>query len=95
MRTAPTDPGRDGNRLGDYLFVLLQYLLPHHLLSWLMYLITRSEWQPLKDRMIRTVIRLYDVDMFHRKLELYRRLAAPYEDLKIEEAGDVYTADKR
>lgn len=24
------------------------------------------------------------------KLELYRRLAAPYEDRKIEEAGDVY-----
>lgn len=24
------------------------------------------------------------------KLELYRRLAAPYEDSKIEEAGDVY-----
>ncbi len=28
------------------------------------------------------------------KLELYRRLAAPYEDLKIEEAGDVYTAGR-
>jgi len=26
------------------------------------------------------------------KLELYRRLAAPYEDLKIEENGDVYDA---
>ena len=26
------------------------------------------------------------------KLELYRRLAAPYEDRKIEEAGDVYRA---
>ncbi len=63
MHTDPTDPGRDGNRLGDYLFVLLQYLLPHHLLSWLMYLITRSEWKPLKDRIIRTVIRLYKVDM--------------------------------
>jgi len=24
------------------------------------------------------------------KLELYRRVAAPYEDLKIEENGDVY-----
>ena len=24
------------------------------------------------------------------KLELYRRVAAPYEDLKISEAGDVY-----
>ena len=26
------------------------------------------------------------------KLELYRRLAAPYEDLKREESGDVYRA---
>lgn len=26
------------------------------------------------------------------KLELYRRLAVPYEDRKIEEAGDVYRA---
>jgi cystathionine beta-lyase family protein involved in aluminum resistance len=25
------------------------------------------------------------------KLELYRRIAAPYEDLKIKENGDVYT----
>jgi hypothetical protein len=28
------------------------------------------------------------------KLELYRRLAAPYEDVKIDEAGDVYTAGR-
>ena len=28
------------------------------------------------------------------KLELYRRLAAPYEDQKIEENGDVYESDK-
>lgn len=27
------------------------------------------------------------------KLELYRRLAAPYEDVKIAEHGDVYTVD--
>lgn len=27
------------------------------------------------------------------KLELYRRLAAPYEDKKIEEAGDVYQSN--
>ena len=51
------------NRFRDYLFVALQYLLPHHLLSWLMYLITRSEWKPLKDRIIATIIRLYRVDM--------------------------------
>ncbi|MEP7326868.1 MAG: hypothetical protein ABI836_13025 [Gemmatimonadota bacterium] len=28
------------------------------------------------------------------KLELYRRVAAPYEDRKIAEAGDVYTSIK-
>jgi hypothetical protein len=27
------------------------------------------------------------------KLELYRRVAAPYEDKKINEAGDVYTSN--
>lgn len=27
------------------------------------------------------------------KLELYRRIAAPYEDQKIEENGDVYNSD--
>ncbi len=63
MHTDPNDSAPSENRLGEKLFVLLQYLLPHHLLSWMMYLITRSEWQPLKGRMIRTVIRLYDVDM--------------------------------
>lgn len=29
------------------------------------------------------------------KLELYRRLAAPYEDRKIEESGDVYRSGGR
>jgi hypothetical protein len=29
------------------------------------------------------------------KLELYRRVAAPYEDTKIKEAGDVYTTISR
>jgi len=29
------------------------------------------------------------------KLELYRRIAAPYEDLKIEENGDVYRSNKK
>lgn len=28
------------------------------------------------------------------KLELYRRLAAPYEDLKIAESGDVYRSNQ-
>jgi len=29
------------------------------------------------------------------KLELYRRIAAPYEEVKMGENGDVYTCDKR
>ena len=29
------------------------------------------------------------------KLELYRRIAAPYEDIKIQENGDVYTDNMR
>jgi phosphatidylserine decarboxylase len=45
------------------LFVLLQYLLPHHLLSQLMYWITRSEWKPLKNLLIRNAVHLYKVDM--------------------------------
>lgn len=47
----------------ERLFVAVQYLLPHHLLSRLMYRLTRSEWRVLKDRLIRTLIRLYDVDL--------------------------------
>jgi phosphatidylserine decarboxylase len=45
------------------LFVLLQYLLPHHLLSQVMYWITRSEWKPFKNLLIRNAIHLYKVDM--------------------------------
>lgn len=45
------------------LFSLLQYLLPHHLLSRGMYLIARSEWKPLKDLIIKNIINIYDVDM--------------------------------
>ena len=29
------------------------------------------------------------------KLELYRRIAAPYEDIKIKEAGDVYESTSK
>ncbi|OOZ34147.1 archaetidylserine decarboxylase [Solemya velesiana gill symbiont] len=47
----------------DRLFALLLYLLPHHLLSQLMYWLTRSEWAPFKDRMIKAAIRIYDIDM--------------------------------
>lgn len=54
--------GRESS-FADRIFVMLQYLLPHHLLSRLIYWITRSEWPPLKDRLIREVIRIYGVNV--------------------------------
>lgn len=50
-------------RLGDRLFATLLYLLPHHLLSQLMYWVTRNEWPLLKNWMIRNFIRIYGVEM--------------------------------
>jgi phosphatidylserine decarboxylase len=41
----------------------LQRLLPHHLLSALMYRLTRIRWAPLKNLLIHQFIRLYGVDM--------------------------------
>lgn len=55
-------PSRDAT-LADKLFALLLYLLPHHLLSQMMYWLTRQQWAPLKDLLIKGVIRLYRVDM--------------------------------
>lgn len=45
------------------LYVALQYLLPHHLLSALMYRAARIRWSPLKDLIIQRVIRHFNVDM--------------------------------
>ncbi len=45
------------------LYVGMQYLLPHHLLSALMFRVTRVRWRPLKDLLIGTVVRQYRVDM--------------------------------
>ncbi len=44
-------------------YVDLQYLLPHHALSYLMYRLARARWAPLKDQLIRRFIRLYGIDM--------------------------------
>jgi phosphatidylserine decarboxylase len=49
--------------LSGKLFSIIQYLLPHHLLSRGMYLIARSEWKPLKDLIIKNIINIYNVDM--------------------------------
>lgn len=50
-------------KIAENLFVALQYLLPHHLLSRLMHAITRSERKVVKDRLIRHAIAWYGVDM--------------------------------
>jgi len=44
-------------------YVDLQYLLPHHLLSAMMYRFTRIRWTPAKNLAIRRVIDLYGVEM--------------------------------
>jgi phosphatidylserine decarboxylase len=43
--------------------VALQYLLPHRLLSRLVYWATRWTWRPWKDFLISRVVRVYRVDM--------------------------------
>lgn len=47
----------------DYLKTLPQYLLPKHLLSKLMYILTRCQWRVWKDWQIRWFVRRYQVDM--------------------------------
>jgi phosphatidylserine decarboxylase len=49
--------------LAGHLFALLLHLLPHHLLGRLMHVVTRSEWPPLKDRLIRKGIARFGVDL--------------------------------
>ncbi len=43
--------------------VALQYLLPHRLLSRIVYWATRWTWQPWKNFLIGTIVKSYDVDM--------------------------------
>ncbi|MEN8177864.1 MAG: archaetidylserine decarboxylase [Pseudomonadota bacterium] len=50
-------------KLAELLFVGLQYLLPHHFLSSLMFRVTRVEWPTFKSTLIRKVIQWYRVDM--------------------------------
>ncbi len=47
----------------DRLFVGLQYLLPQHLLSALMYRLARIRWRPLSAPLIRVFARHFQVDM--------------------------------
>jgi phosphatidylserine decarboxylase len=52
-----------GPGLRDRLFALLLQVLPHHLLSRGVYVLTRWDWPPFKDWLIRTFIRTFAVDM--------------------------------
>ena len=45
------------------LLTVVMPILPHHLLSAMMYAIARSEWQPLKNSIIRWVVNHYNVDL--------------------------------
>jgi phosphatidylserine decarboxylase len=49
--------------LSDRIKALIQYPLPHHLLSRLMYRITRIEWRPFKNAMIRLISKRFDIDI--------------------------------
>lgn len=49
--------------LAGHAFTLLLHLLPHHLLGRLAHLLTRSEWPPLKDRLIRQAIKRFGIDL--------------------------------
>ena len=49
--------------LFDRVFAFILYILPHHLLSQIMHWLTRCEWRPLKNLLIRGAIKLYKVDM--------------------------------
>lgn len=59
----PMDNGYKPLRWYHRLYVGLQYLLPHHLLSALMLRATRIRWRPVKNLLIGAVIRSYEVDM--------------------------------
>ncbi|MGH8120111.1 MAG: archaetidylserine decarboxylase [Gammaproteobacteria bacterium] len=49
--------------LWDYIRVLPQFLLPRHALSGMVYRITRCEWPPLKNFLIRAFIAWFKVDI--------------------------------
>lgn len=49
--------------LAERLFVHLQHVLPQHLLGALMYRLTRCDWPPLKNALIASVVKHYQVDL--------------------------------
>jgi phosphatidylserine decarboxylase len=63
MKDKPSLAKGTARKIAETLFVALQYLLPHHLLSRLMHAVTRIEMRDFKDMLIRRVIDWYKVDM--------------------------------
>lgn len=47
----------------NHLSILLQYILPHHLLTWCVRAVTRIRFAPFKNTAIRLFIRAFSVDM--------------------------------
>jgi phosphatidylserine decarboxylase len=63
MTEKSSPPKVTAQKIAESLFVGLQYLLPHHLLSRLMHAIARVEMKGFKDSLIRRIIDWYKVDM--------------------------------
>jgi phosphatidylserine decarboxylase len=63
MKDKPLLPKGTAQKIAEGLFVALQYLLPHHLLSRLMHAVTRIEMKGFKELLIRRAIDWYRVDM--------------------------------
>lgn len=63
MTNSDADKRAEQATLGERLFVLLQYALPHHLLSALMFQLARVTWTPLKNTLITSVVRHFKVSM--------------------------------
>lgn len=59
----------------DYIKSLPFYVLPHHLLSWVVFHLARIHWRPLKDFMLRVYLALHDVNM--EEAEEYNPFAYP------------------
>ena len=63
------DPRQPSNRLRDYLFVGLQYLLPHHLLSRLVHALMRIRLAPVKNTQIAVIGSIFRVAWDEAKIE--------------------------
>lgn len=63
MKDKHTPPKGTAQKIAESLFVALQYLLPHHLLSRMMHAIARVEMRGFKETLIRRAIAWYKIDM--------------------------------